>query len=139
MRIKVFLGTTENAVTTQIWIAVCTYMLIIIAQKCLHLPHSHYEILQILSLTMFKTTPINQLFTPPSISSFNNSSSSEKRWDTTDVRSLKIFQSPVSRRATDSAVRQYCPNHDWPSPEITTLPRSTGVADLANSARTAAS
>jgi Transposase DDE domain/Domain of unknown function (DUF4372) len=61
LRIKTFLGTSENAVKTQIWIAVCTYVLIAIVKKRLKLPHSLYEILQILSLTMFETTPINQL------------------------------------------------------------------------------
>ncbi|MBC3907712.1 IS4 family transposase [Undibacterium umbellatum] len=66
LRIKTFLGTSENAVKTQIWIAVCTYVLIAIVKKRLHLPHSLYEILQILSLTMFETTPINQLLTPSS-------------------------------------------------------------------------
>ncbi|MFA6972801.1 MAG: transposase, partial [Gallionella sp.] len=66
LRIKAFLGTSENAMKTQIWIAVCTYVLIAIVKKRLHLPHSLYEILQILSLTMFETTPINQLLTPPS-------------------------------------------------------------------------
>ncbi len=66
LRIKAFLGTSENAVKTQIWIAVCTYVLIAIVKKRLHLPQSLYEILQILSLTMFETTPINQLLTPPS-------------------------------------------------------------------------
>ena len=70
MRIKAFLGTSENAVKTQIWIAVCTYVLIAIAKKRLHLEHhSLYEILQILSLTMFEQTPINQLLTPPSTNS----------------------------------------------------------------------
>ena len=64
LRIKSFLGSSENAVKTQIWIAVATYVLIAIAKKRLHLPHSLYEILQILSLTMFETTPINQLLTP---------------------------------------------------------------------------
>jgi len=61
LRIKAFLGTSENAVKTQIWMAVCTYVLIAIVKKRLKLPHSLYEILQILSLTMFETTPINQL------------------------------------------------------------------------------
>ena len=61
LRIKKFLGNSENAVKTQIWIAVSTYVLIAIAKKRLGLPHSLYEILQILSLTMFETTPINQL------------------------------------------------------------------------------
>jgi hypothetical protein len=61
LRIKAFLGTSENAVKTQIWIAVCTYVLIAIVKKRLKLSHSLYEILQILSLTMFETTPIDQL------------------------------------------------------------------------------
>lgn len=65
LRIKAFFGTSENAVKTQIWIAVSTYVLIAIVKKRLHLPHSLYEILQILSLTMFETTPINQLLTSP--------------------------------------------------------------------------
>ena len=61
LRIKAFLGTSENAVKTQIWTAVCTYVLIAIVKKRLNLPHSLYEILQILSLNLFETTPINQL------------------------------------------------------------------------------
>ena len=61
LHIKAFLGTSENAVKTQIWIAVCTYVLIAILKKRLKLSHSLYEILQILSLTMFETTPINCL------------------------------------------------------------------------------
>jgi hypothetical protein len=65
LRIKAFLGTSENAVKTQIWIAVCTYVLIAIVKKRLKLSHSLYEILQILSLTMFETTPINQLLPNP--------------------------------------------------------------------------
>jgi hypothetical protein len=64
LRIKAFFGTSENAVKTQIWIAVATYVLIAIAKKRLQLPQSLYEILQILSLTMFETLPINQLLTP---------------------------------------------------------------------------
>ena len=64
LRIKTFYGTNENAVKTQIWIAVCTYVLIAIAKKRLHLPNRLHEILQILSLTMFETIPINQLLTP---------------------------------------------------------------------------
>lgn len=61
LRIKRFLGTTENAVKTQIWIAVCTYVLIAITKKRLQLPHSLYEILQLLSLSLFEKVPLNQL------------------------------------------------------------------------------
>jgi Transposase DDE domain len=63
LRIQAFYGTSENSVKTQIWIAICTYVLIAITKKRLKLPHSLYEILQILSLTMFETSPINQLLT----------------------------------------------------------------------------
>jgi IS4 transposase len=72
LRIKAFLGTSENAVKTQIWMAVCTYVLIAIVKKRLHLSHSLCEILQILqilSLTMFETSPTNQLLTLPSTDS----------------------------------------------------------------------
>jgi hypothetical protein len=69
LRITAFLGTSENAVKTQIWIAVCTYVLIAIVKKRLKLSHSLYEILQILSLTMFETTPIDQLLPNPSTNS----------------------------------------------------------------------
>jgi hypothetical protein len=69
LRIKVFYGTSQNAVKTQIWIAISTYVLIAIAKMRLNLPHSLYEILQILSLTMFETFPINQLLTTTSANS----------------------------------------------------------------------
>jgi hypothetical protein len=75
LRIKRFFGQSENAVKTQIWIAVATYVLIAILKKRAALPHSLYEILQILSLNMFETTPINQLLTPPSASHDNHNAS----------------------------------------------------------------
>jgi hypothetical protein len=61
LRIKVFFGTSENAVKTQIWIAVSVYVLVAIVKKQLNLPASLYEILQILSLTMFERIPLDQL------------------------------------------------------------------------------
>lgn len=61
LRIKVFYGTTENAVKTQIWIAVSVYVLVAIIKKRLNLSTSLYEILQILSLTMFERIPLDQL------------------------------------------------------------------------------
>jgi hypothetical protein len=63
LRIKTFYGTTENAVKTQIWIAVCVYVLVAIVRKRLHLEASMHEILQILSLTLFEQTPLDQLLT----------------------------------------------------------------------------
>jgi len=62
LRIKVFCGTSENAVKTQIWIAVSTYILVAIIRKRLHLEQSLYTILQILSVTLFEKVPLNQLF-----------------------------------------------------------------------------
>src|ERR1700736_3225392 len=60
LRIKAFFGTSENAVKTQIWIAVSAYVLVAIVRKQLRLEASLYQILQILSLTLFEKTPILQ-------------------------------------------------------------------------------
>ena len=60
LRIKAFYGTSENAVKTQIWIAVSVYVLVAIVRKRLGLELSLYQILQILSLTLFEQTPILQ-------------------------------------------------------------------------------
>jgi hypothetical protein len=60
LRIKVFFGTSENAVKTQIWIAVSVYVLVAIVRKRLGLDVSLYQILQILSLTLFEKTSILQ-------------------------------------------------------------------------------
>jgi len=61
LRIKVFFGTSENAVKTQIWIAVSVYVLVAIVKKRLNLSMSLYEMLQILSLTLFERIPLDQL------------------------------------------------------------------------------
>ena len=58
LRIKAFYGTSENAVKTQIWIAVSVYVLVTIVRKRLGLETSLYQILQILSVTLFEKTPI---------------------------------------------------------------------------------
>jgi hypothetical protein len=60
LRIKAFYGTSENAVKTQIWIAVSVYVLVAIVRKRLGMEASLYQILQILSLTLFEKTPILQ-------------------------------------------------------------------------------
>ena len=60
LRIKAFYGTSENAVKTQIWIAVSVYVLVVIVRKRLGLEVSLYQILQILSVTLFEKTPILQ-------------------------------------------------------------------------------
>ena len=74
LRIKRFLGTSENAVKTQIWCAVSTYVLIAIVKKELHLNASLYRLLQILSVSVFEKTKI----------------SSALRTDTTRTNSLPI-------------------------------------------------
>jgi len=64
LRIKAFYGTSANAVKTQIWIAVCVYILVAIMKKRLSLDHSLYTILQILSVSLFEKTPILKAFSP---------------------------------------------------------------------------
>ena len=61
LRIKAFFGTSQNAVKSQIWIAVSVYVLVAIVEKRLNLTASLYEILQILSLTMFERLSLDQL------------------------------------------------------------------------------
>jgi hypothetical protein len=62
LKIKSFWGQSENAVKTQVWIAVSVYVLVAIAKKRFMLKQSLYEILQVLSICIFEKTPINQLF-----------------------------------------------------------------------------
>ena len=61
LRIKRFFGTSENAVKTQVWIAVAVYVLVAIVRKRLNLELSLHEMLQILSITPFEKTPMIQL------------------------------------------------------------------------------
>ena len=63
LRIKSFFGVTENAVKSQIWIAISVYVLIAIIKKRLSLESEIYTILQILSLSLFEKTPLDQLLT----------------------------------------------------------------------------
>ena len=62
-RIKSFFGTSENAVKTQVWIAVSFYVLVAIIKNRLKIKASLYSILQILSVTTFETMPIDQMLT----------------------------------------------------------------------------
>jgi len=62
LRIKVFFGTSANAVKTQIWIAVCVYLLVAITKKRLRIEQSLYTILQILSVSVFEKMPLLQAF-----------------------------------------------------------------------------
>lgn len=63
LRIKTFWGTSANAVKTQVWIAVCTYLLVAYAKKQLKSDLSLYEITQIISVSTFDKTPLNELLT----------------------------------------------------------------------------
>jgi hypothetical protein len=65
LRIKAFYGTSENAVKTQVWIAIAVYILIAIIKKRLQLSPSPYSILQISSITLFEKMPIVQAFAQP--------------------------------------------------------------------------
>lgn len=63
LRIKAFYGTTENAVKTQIWIAITVYVLVAIIRKRLKIDASRYTTLQVPSLTLFEKVLLNQLVT----------------------------------------------------------------------------
>jgi hypothetical protein len=62
LKVQSFWGFTENAVKTQIWTAICVYVLVAIAKKKLKLEHSPYEILQYISLAPFEKTPLVEVF-----------------------------------------------------------------------------
>jgi len=81
LRIKRFFGTSENAVKTQIWIAISVYVHVAIMKKQLHLKESLYTILQVLSVSAFEKVPIYQLITDHD---YNNE-------PTTTCKQLKLF------------------------------------------------
>lgn len=82
LKIKTFWGYSENAVRTQIWIAISTYVLIAIAKKKFEIQQSLYEILQVISISVFERTPVNQIFTSDQISQNNSSVDNQLRmWD----------------------------------------------------------
>jgi hypothetical protein len=82
LRIKAFYGNSTNAVKTQIWIAVCVYVLVCILKKELDSPLSLAEILQILSVNTFEKTPLKQL-----ISTFSHQNPTD-----TDPNQLRLFE-----------------------------------------------
>ena len=81
LRIKAFYGTTENAVKTQIWIAISTYVLVAIMKKRMKIDLSLYTILQILSITLFEKKPLLQVLT----------ASNYKKQITSNHIQLKLF------------------------------------------------
>ena len=71
LRIKAFYGTSENAVRTQVWIAISVYVLVAIVKKRLNLERSLHSILQILSVSLFEKMPILQALSQPECDQFN--------------------------------------------------------------------
>ncbi|MHB1157595.1 MAG: transposase [Phycisphaerales bacterium] len=65
LRIQAFYGTSINAVKTQIWIAITTYLLVAILKKELRIEHSLYTMLQVLSVCLFEKTPLLEAFSGP--------------------------------------------------------------------------
>ena len=83
LRIKAFYGTSENAVKTQIWIAITVYVLVAIIKKRMKIEHSLYTILQILSISLFEKKMIYQVLTETDYRNKNTSS----------YMQLKLFES----------------------------------------------
>ena len=82
LKVKSFWGHSENAVKTQVWIAVCVYVLVAITKKKLMLKQSLYEILQIISISIFEKMPINQLFQQTHLQYFKEQNPNQlKIWD----------------------------------------------------------
>lgn len=79
LRIKAFFGTSPNAVKTQVWIAISIYVLVAIVRKELGLDRSLYEILQILSVSLFEKTPIFEALTAPKPQNENTCSPNQLR------------------------------------------------------------
>ena len=77
LRIKRFFGTSENAVKTQIWIAVSVYVLIAIIRKRYRLEASLYTLLQVLSLTVFEKTPLPQILSQSKTTDDDSSDSNQ--------------------------------------------------------------
>ncbi len=77
LKIKSFWGQSENAVRTQVWIAVSVYVLVAIAKKKFILQQSLYEILQILSISIFSKMPSNQLFQQTQLQYFKEQKSNQ--------------------------------------------------------------
>jgi Domain of unknown function (DUF4372)/Transposase DDE domain len=77
LRIKAFFGTNENAVKTQIWIAISVYVLVAIIKKRLSVKASLYTILQILSLMLFEKTPLYQLLNDTALLKLNPTPSTQ--------------------------------------------------------------
>jgi hypothetical protein len=62
LRLRAFLGRSQNAVRLQVWAAICSYLLVAIAKKEFDLPHSLHQILQVISVSVFESAPLTELF-----------------------------------------------------------------------------
>ncbi len=65
LRLRAFLGRSENAVRLQVWSAICAYLLVAIAKKELGLPQTLHQILQVISVSVFEPVPLAELFNAP--------------------------------------------------------------------------
>ncbi|NJM55287.1 MAG: IS4 family transposase, partial [Verrucomicrobiae bacterium] len=65
LRLRAFLGRSENAVRLQVWSAICAYLLVAIAKKELGLPQTLHQILQVISVSVFEPVPLTELFNTP--------------------------------------------------------------------------
>lgn len=82
LKIKTFWGYSENAVKTQICIAICAYLLVVIAKKRLKIDQSLYEILQILNVTLLTKNPLESLFSEHELQDFSDSNEKQASlWD----------------------------------------------------------
>lgn len=64
LRLRAFLGRSQNAVRLQVWAAICAYLLVALAKKQLRLPQSLHQILQVISVSVFEPVPLPELFAP---------------------------------------------------------------------------
>lgn len=78
LKIKSFWGTSANAVKTQVWIAICTYVLVAIAKKKFKLRQSLHEILQVLRISIFDKAPLPNLYEKPTQQNVNELFSSNQ-------------------------------------------------------------
>ena len=81
LRIKKFFGTSENAVKTQIWIAISVYVLVAIIRKRMNIDYSLYSILQVLSLTSFEKTPLAEILSDCIEADVQNNDNDQLRFD----------------------------------------------------------
>jgi IS4 transposase len=68
LRLRAFLGRSENAVRLQVWSAICAYLLVAIAKKELALPQTLHQLLQVISVSVFEPVPLVELFNAPTAS-----------------------------------------------------------------------